>query len=95
MDKIKVVAYVDSDMVGDPDYVPSHAAPNTLLVPAVRAGEGAYADAVHPSLAPLDAVDAAEEDGLGPDVDRPRMWALFDRDGSDEEKIAALAEYLS
>lgn len=90
MEKIKVVAYVDSDMTDDADQVPSHVAANTLLVPAMRAGEGAYAEAVHASLAPLDAVE-----GLAPATERPRMWALFDREGTAEEKIAALAEYRS
>jgi hypothetical protein len=89
-EKIKVVAYVDSDMMGYPEDVPSHVAPNTLLVPEMTEGGGTYADGLGTAYAPLDAVGE-----LAPGIDRPMMWALFDRDGSAEEKIAALAEYRS
>lgn len=88
MDKIRVVAYVDSDMTHDADDVPLHEAGSTLLVPALTDAEGGYAAELGDQWSPLDAVY-----GLESGTERPRMWAMFDREGTTEEKVGALAEY--
>jgi hypothetical protein len=87
-EKIKVVAMVDSDMLADADDCPTREDGRTLYVPALTDEEGPPSAELGPEYAALDATR------LGLPEERPRVWALFDREGTAAEKAEALAEHL-